>query len=59
VDAGSGYNAQSDAPVHIGLATASAVDVEVIWPFAGQRLVARERGVRVDGRRVLTIRMAR
>jgi hypothetical protein len=59
VDAGSGYNAQSDAPVHIGLATSAAVDVEVTWPAGGQRLVTRERGVRVDGRRVLTIRMTR
>jgi hypothetical protein len=59
VDAGSGYNAQSDAPVHIGLATTAPVDVEVTWPAAGQRVVTRERGVRVDGRRVLTIRLPR
>jgi hypothetical protein len=59
VDAGSGYNAQSDAPVHVGLPSSGPVDVEVTWPARGQRHVTRERSVRVDGRRVLTVRMSR
>ena len=32
VDTGSGYDAQSDVPVHVGLPSAGRVDVEVIWP---------------------------
>ena len=59
VDAGSGYNAQSDAPVHVGLPAGGRVDVEVTWPAGGQRHLTRERGVRVDGRRVLTVRTRR
>jgi hypothetical protein len=57
VDAGSGYDAQSDVPVHVGLPTHEAVDVEVVWPAAGMRRTAQQRGVRVDGRRVLEIRV--
>jgi hypothetical protein len=45
VDAGSGYDAQSDVPVHFGLPTSAAVDVEVTWPAAGRRVTARTRGV--------------
>jgi hypothetical protein len=37
VDSGSGYDAQSDMPVHFGLATLEMVDVEVIWPSRGKR----------------------
>lgn len=37
VDTGSGYNAQSDMPVHFGLAQRKPVDVEVIWPAGGRR----------------------
>lgn len=60
VDAGSGYDAQSEMPVHFGLATAAAVDVEVTFPAAGRRLVARVRGVRPAAwrGRVLTVRVA-
>jgi hypothetical protein len=57
VDAGSGYDAQSDVPVHIGLPTSGPVDVEVAWPAAGQRRTSRQPGVRVDGRRTLEIRV--
>ena len=57
VDAGSGYNAQSDVPVHIGLPTSAPVDVEVAWPAAGRRQLTRVSGVRVDGRRVLEVRV--
>lgn len=45
VDAGSGYDAQSDVPVHVGLPTAGAVDVEVVWPAAGVRRTMLRRNV--------------
>ena len=38
VDAGSGYDAQSDMPVHIGLTSMAPVDVEVMVPVGGQRV---------------------
>jgi hypothetical protein len=57
VDAGSGYDAQSDIPVEIGLPGFDRVDVEVVWPGAGRRQTARQRNVRVDGRKVLAIRV--
>ncbi len=37
VDTGSGYNAQSDMPVHFGLARMQPVDVQVVWPSRGHR----------------------
>lgn len=47
VDTGSGYNAQNDAPVHIGLPPRIAVvDVEVTYPAAGRRVVVVERALR-------------
>ena len=46
VDTGSGYNAQSDIPVHFGLATNAAVDVEVIFPASGKRAVVITRSVK-------------
>ncbi len=48
VDTGSGYNAQSDQPVHVGLPRSSpaALDVEVSYPAAGRRLTATERDVK-------------
>jgi hypothetical protein len=57
VDAGSGYDAQSDVSVHIGLPTTAPVDIEVAWPAAGQRRMSRQLGVRVDGRRIVEIRV--
>lgn len=40
VDAGSGYNAQSDLPVHVGLpAAVGRVDLQVIFPGRGRRAV--------------------
>jgi hypothetical protein len=57
VDAGSGYDAQSDLPVHVGLPTTGPVDVEVTWPAVGQRRTARQPGVRLDGPRILEIRL--
>jgi hypothetical protein len=61
VDSGSGYNAQSEMPVHFGLATWAPVDVEVIWPAGGQRTSTWRR--RVSPRewqgRVLVLRAGR
>lgn len=57
VDAGSGYDAQSVAPVHLGLASFGRVDVEVTWPAGGTRHVTRQRNVTVNGARVLDIRI--
>jgi hypothetical protein len=48
VDTGSGYDAQNDIPVHIGLASTSPVDVEVVFPRGGKRVVAKQ--TRVDPR---------
>jgi len=45
VDTGSGYDAQNEMPVHFGLASAGRVDVELIWPAAGQRVPARMRNI--------------
>ncbi|MCC7055703.1 MAG: CRTAC1 family protein [Gemmatimonadaceae bacterium] len=45
VDTGSGYNAQSDMSVHIGLARLQRVDVEVTWPSRGTRRVVHARGI--------------
>ncbi|HSC27989.1 MAG TPA: CRTAC1 family protein [Vicinamibacterales bacterium] len=60
VDSGSGYNAQSDVPVHIGLAASARVDVEVIYPALGQRTVTRMANVEMGKRRdVLTISVRR
>lgn len=35
VDGGSGYDAQNDAPLHIGLGSAEPVDVDVVAPAVG------------------------
>ena len=45
VDTGSGYDSQNDAPVHFGLPSRGAVDVEVVFPAGGRRLVATTRNV--------------
>lgn len=46
VDAGSGYDAQNDMPVHVGLpAGVSRVDVQVIVPRSGSRRAVWQRGV--------------
>lgn len=55
VDAGSGYDAQSDLPVHIGLGGSGRVDIEIIWPAGGTRHVTRKDRVKVDGRKVIEI----
>jgi hypothetical protein len=46
VDSGSGYDAQNDMPVHIGVpAGVSRVDVQVIVPSGGKRIATWRRGV--------------
>ncbi len=59
VDAGSGYDAQSEMPVHFGLAVEEQVDVEVIFPAAGRRVVSLVRGVHPSEwrGRVLTVQV--
>jgi hypothetical protein len=56
VDTGSGYNAQSDIPVHFGLPSMAPVDVEVTWPAAGRRVVRRVTGIS-PGRGVVVVRI--
>ena len=57
-DAGSGYDAQSDAPVHVGLATTARVDVEVTVPTGRTRVRTVVRGV-APSARPLAVRMPR
>ena len=45
VDSGSGYDAQSDMPVRVGIGPAGRVDVEVTYPAAGRRITARLSGL--------------
>ncbi len=45
VDTGSGYDAQSVMPVHFGLPTNAAVDVEVTFAHAGRRQVVHVPGL--------------
>ncbi len=45
VDSGSGYDAQNDLPVHVGLPAMSRVDVEVAFPRAGKRLTVKQSGI--------------
>lgn len=55
VDSGSGYDAQNDIPVHIGVpAGVSRVDVQVIMPRGGTRTAIWQRGV-VPGK-TITVR---
>ena len=55
VDSGSGYDAQNDLPVHIGLGTATRVDIEVTFSAAGKRVVTRLPGVEPSRRNSRTI----
>jgi hypothetical protein len=60
VDTGSGYDAQNDIPVHVGLATDGKVDVEVTFPARGRRIVATTRNVDpLTTRRPLAIAVGR
>ena len=53
VDSGSGYDSQNDLPVHVGLGTADAFDVEVAYPAGGDRKVVLLRNVKP--RKLLTV----
>jgi len=58
VDSGSGYDAQNDMPVHVGVPTGvSRVDVQVIVPRNGNRVPVWQRGVAPG--KTLTIRAGR
>ena len=57
VDTGSGYNAQSDIPVHFGVGAAARVDVEAIFPHRGQRTIVRAAGVETGRLQPLVIRV--
>jgi hypothetical protein len=57
VDSGSGYDAQSDMPVHVGLPVEERVDVEVTYPAAGRRLVTRTRGVDPRTSRAIVVKI--
>jgi len=55
VDSGSGYDAQNDLPVHVGVpAGVSRVDVQVIAPRLGRRVPVWQRGVSPG--RIVTVR---
>ncbi len=55
VDSGSGYDAQSDLPVHVGVPAGTArVDVQVIMPRKGMRTPVWQRGVAPG--RTITVR---
>ena len=45
VDSGSGYSSQNDMPVHVGLAAAGAVDIEVAWPANGRTLTGAAKNI--------------
>jgi hypothetical protein len=57
VDTGSGYNAQNDMPVHVGLPSMDPVDVEVTWPANGRRQVSVVRDVRPGELSMVTVRV--
>ena len=57
VDSGSGYNAQNDLPVHIGLPDTGRIDVEVIFPARGRRVPVWVRGVFPERQRAITVRV--
>jgi len=57
VDTGSGYNAQNDMAVQVGLLSSSPVDVEVTWPSAGRRETTVARNVRPDDRDSAAVRV--
>lgn len=61
VDSGSGYDAQSDQPVHVGLPKLEPVDVEVVVPRAGRRVVTTTKAVdpREYAGRALVVRIER
>ena len=56
VDSGSGYDAQNDIPVRVGLGQAGRVDIEVTYPAAGRRAVTRLRGVAARARQTIVLK---
>jgi hypothetical protein len=60
VDTGSGYDSQSVGPVHFGLASFAAVDVEVTFPSRGRRVRVRQAAIdpREYAGRALVVRVA-
>jgi hypothetical protein len=56
VDSGSGYDAQSDIPVHAGVGAEPRGDVEVTCPAAGRREITRLRGIDARVSRHLVVR---
>lgn len=46
IDTGSGYDSQNDAPTHLGLPSLDAIDVEVVFPKGGKRVVTTKRGIK-------------
>jgi len=53
VDSGSGYNAQNDIAVHVGLAQAGTVDVVLTYPAAGSRRTVTRRNIAASGRTIV------
>ncbi len=57
VDGGSGYDAQNDMPVHVGVpAGVARVDVQVIMPAGGTRIATWQRGVAAGRAQTVTVR---
>jgi hypothetical protein len=56
VDSGSGYDAQNEMPVHVGLTGGRRVDVTVTVPGAGRRAVTHRRGIDVRSPQVVVVR---
>ena len=57
VDSGSGYNSQSDLPVHMGLPVDGRVDVQVIFPARSRRAAVWRRAIFPDRERTITVRV--
>ena len=57
VDTGSGYNAQSDVPVHFGVGDAAAVDAEVRYPGGGRRRLTRLAALATGSTRPIVMRV--
>jgi len=57
VDTGSGYDAQNDLPVHVGLASSEPVDIEVTLVGGGRRIKTRVPGVSPEAYRGRVVRL--
>jgi hypothetical protein len=56
VDSGSGYNAQNDIPLHVGLGDLGRIDVEVIRVGGGRRIQTWTRNLDPRNRRLAEVR---